>query len=107
MSACCCGKVFIECDKINHIAVENIAKVAKTIGAKVIHISTDYVFDGKSNKPYNEDDATAPQLVYGTTKLNGENALKEIIPDDFIIIRTAWCPLQSYLLCTHQRDLPA
>lgn len=78
------------CDKINHIAVENIGKVAKIIGARVIHISTDYVFDGKSNQPYNEDDATAPQSVYGTTKLNGENALKEIIPDDFIIIRTAW-----------------
>lgn len=78
------------CDKINHIAVENIGKAAKTIGAKVIHISTDYVFDGKSNQPYKEDYPTGPQSVYGTTKLEGENALKEIIPNDYIIIRTAW-----------------
>lgn len=78
------------CDKINHIAVSNIAEAAKTVNAKVIHISTDYVFDGTSCRPYIETDATNPQSVYGTTKLAGEQALSEILPDSHIIIRTAW-----------------
>lgn len=77
-------------DKINHIAVENLGKAARKTNAKVIHVSTDYVFDGKSCRPYMEDDKTNPQSVYGTTKLNGEKALAEILPNDHIIIRTAW-----------------
>ena len=77
-------------DKINHIAVENLGKAARKANAKVIHVSTDYVFDGKSCRPYMEDDKTNPQSVYGTTKLNGEKALAEILPNDHIIIRTAW-----------------
>ena len=77
-------------DNINHLAVENIGKAACKAKAKVIHISTDYVFDGTSCRPYSEDDNTNPQSVYGTTKLNGEKALAEIIPNDHIIIRTAW-----------------
>ncbi len=78
------------CDKINHIAVANIAKAAKQASAKVVHVSTDYVFDGMGCVPYTEDKATNPQSVYGTTKLAGENALAEILPQDYIIIRTAW-----------------
>ncbi len=78
------------CDKINHIAVENIAKAACKVNAKVIHISTDYVFDGKSYNPYNESDCTNPQSVYGMTKLKGEESLSKILPNDNIIIRTAW-----------------
>lgn len=77
-------------DKINHIAVENLGKAARKANAKVIHVSTDYVFDGKSCRPYMENDKTNPQSVYGTTKLNGEKALAEILPNDHIIIRTAW-----------------
>ena len=78
------------CDKINHIAVENLANAAKQAGAKVIHVSTDYVFDGTSCRPYLESDTTCPRSVYGTTKLAGECALAEILPDSHIIIRTAW-----------------
>jgi len=57
---------------------------------KLIHISTDYVFNGKNYMPYREDDATAPNGVYGQTKLDGENAILEIAPKGAIIIRTSW-----------------
>ena len=78
------------CNSINHIAVSNLAKVAKIANAKIIHISTDYVFDGTSCQPYTENNATCPKSVYGATKLAGENALAEIIPQSHIIIRTSW-----------------
>tara|TARA_B100000242_G_scaffold97139_1_gene66663 strand:+ start:2704 stop:3561 length:858 start_codon:yes stop_codon:yes gene_type:complete len=77
-------------DKINHIAVGNLAKTAKKKNIKLIHISTDYVFDGESQKPYNELDATNPQTTYGKTKLNGEKAIKKINPLNSVIIRTSW-----------------
>ena len=77
-------------NQINHIAVKQLAEVAKTQQAKLIHISTDYVFDGESDKPYIETDATNPINVYGKTKLAGERALKEIMPTNAIIIRTSW-----------------
>ena len=78
------------CNTINHIAVANLAQAAKTGNAKLIHISTDYVFDGTSCHPYTEDDKTCPQSIYGSTKLDGEKALAEILPNDHIIVRTAW-----------------
>jgi dTDP-4-dehydrorhamnose reductase len=77
-------------NQVNHLAVKQLAEVAKTQQAKLIHISTDYVFDGKSDKPYIEADETNPINVYGKTKLAGEQALKEIMPTDAIIIRTSW-----------------
>jgi dTDP-4-dehydrorhamnose reductase len=78
------------CTKINHLAVENIAKGAKSIGAKVMHVSTDYVYGGDSSTPYLESDDTEPKSVYGTTKLKGEMVLVDIIPENSIIIRTSW-----------------
>lgn len=75
---------------INMIAVKNIAQISKTLHLKVIHISTDYVFDGDSKIPYVESDVTNPQNVYGKTKLNGEEALVAINPKNTIIIRTSW-----------------
>ncbi|MEY8702412.1 dTDP-4-dehydrorhamnose reductase [Francisella philomiragia] len=77
-------------DKINHLAVANIAKIAKEYDIKLIHISTDYVFNGHNYRPYLEDDQTNPQGVYGATKLAGEQAILEINPKDSIIIRTSW-----------------
>jgi dTDP-4-dehydrorhamnose reductase len=77
-------------NQVNHIAVSQLAKIAKNQQAKLIHISTDYVFDGESEKPYIETDETNPINVYGRTKLAGEQALKEIMPTDAIIIRTSW-----------------
>ncbi len=77
-------------DEINHLAVEKIAKIAKKHKIKLIHISTDYVFEGKINRGLVESDKTNPKNVYGATKLNGEIALQKINPDNSIIIRTSW-----------------
>ena len=79
-----------QADRINHLAVKYLAEVAKANNIAIIHISTDYVFDGTNHKPYVETDATNPQSVYGQTKLDGENALREINPKNSIIIRTSW-----------------
>ena len=74
---------------VNAIAVGYLAKACKNHNAKFIHISTDYVFDGKGIKPFTENDQTNPVNFYGQTKLSGElNALKE--NEETIIIRTAW-----------------
>lgn len=75
--------------KINRDAVENIGIAAQTNNAKVIHVSTDYVFDGKGNRPYKETDLTNPQSVYGKSKKEGEDILLQTCPES-IIIRTAW-----------------
>lgn len=76
-------------DKINHKAVRYLAIAAKEADATLIHVSTDYVFDGSNNTPYIETDMTSPLGVYGITKLAGEDAIKEI-GCKHIIIRTAW-----------------
>ena len=76
------------CYLINKDAVQNLAEAA--FGkSKIIHISTDYVFDGTSNKPLWETDKTNPQSVYGKSKLDGEQILQQTSPES-IIIRTAW-----------------
>jgi len=74
---------------INATAVENLAKSATSIGALIVHISTDYVFDGKSYIPRNESDKTNPQSVYGRTKLAGEDAVRQYATKG-IILRTSW-----------------
>jgi len=77
-------------DAINHSAVANFAQITKDKNIKLIHISTDYVFDGTNNKPYVETDTPNPQSVYGKTKLDGELAMQQINPANSIIIRTSW-----------------
>lgn len=77
-------------DKINHLAVKYLAEVAKEHQCKLIHISTDYVFDGTHHIPYVETDVPNPKSVYGKTKLAGELALQKINPVNAIIIRTSW-----------------
>ena len=77
-------------DAINHLAVANFAKLSKENNIKLIHISSDYVFDGNSQKPYTETDTPNPQSVYGQTKLDGELAIQKINPANSIIIRTSW-----------------
>ena len=77
-------------DEVNHLAVRNLGLIAKKHHLKLIHISTDYVFDGNSEIPYKETDATNPQNAYGISKLNGEKVLLEINPKDSLIIRTSW-----------------
>jgi len=75
---------------INHLAVANLAQIAKDKSIKLVHISTDYVFDGTNHRPYLESDSPNPQSIYGQTKLDGELALQRINPTDAIIIRTSW-----------------
>lgn len=77
------------CAKINTDAVKNIAEVAADYGVKVIHVSTDYVFDGTAHAPYKESDKVNPISTYGTTKRKGEMVLLSMSPDA-VIIRTAW-----------------
>ena len=76
-------------DLINHRAVAILASAAAKYGATLIHISTDYVFDGRSCVPYKEDDATSPTGAYGRTKLAGERAVIES-GCRYLIFRTAW-----------------
>lgn len=78
-----------ECSLINTDAVKNLAVAADMLGAKIIHISTDYVFDGTNHRPYRESDKVNPISQYGTTKRKGETALLALAPES-IIIRTAW-----------------
>ncbi len=75
--------------KLNVDAVGNLAKACKKSGAKMIHISTDYVFNGKAHTPYKEHRTVCPQSVYGRTKAEGEKMLRTILPNA-IIVRTAW-----------------
>lgn len=77
-------------DAINHIGTKNIALAAKNVGAKMIYISTDYVFDGQGEEPWKPDDKNyAPLNVYGASKLAGELAVTEAL-DKFFIVRIAW-----------------
>lgn len=79
----------IVCLRINRDAVRNIGEVASAIGAKVIHISTDYVFDGTNSVPYLETDYTCPMSAYGRSKQAGELILRAVCKEA-IILRTAW-----------------
>ena len=80
----------INADLINRKAVKKLALVSQELNIKLIHISTDYVFDGKNFKPYCEEFQTNPQSIYGKTKLDGENEMRDINPKNSIIIRTSW-----------------
>lgn len=75
--------------QVNAYGTRNIAVAARHYGAKLIYISTDYVFDGKSRKPYNEFDAAHPINVYGKSKLAGEELVKALTTQ-FFIVRTSW-----------------
>ncbi len=75
--------------KVNAIGSAAVAAAAGRAGARIIAISTDYVFDGQADRPYDEFDPPAPQTVYGISKLAGEAAVRAHCPDH-TIIRTAW-----------------
>lgn len=79
-----------EAYKINTLAVRNLARISKERNLKLIHISTDYVFDGKNYKPYTETDITNPKSIYGKTKFLGEQEMIKMDLKDSIIIRTSW-----------------
>ena len=75
--------------KINALGPRNLAIVCEKIGAKLIQVSTDYVFNGNGISPYREDDMTSPNSIYGRSKLMGENFVKEFC-SKYFIVRTAW-----------------
>lgn len=74
---------------VNAAATENLARSASRTGALIVHVSTDYVFDGKAHMPYNESDLTNPQSAYGRSKLAGEEAVRQNASNG-LIIRTSW-----------------
>ncbi|MBU0823380.1 MAG: dTDP-4-dehydrorhamnose reductase [Alphaproteobacteria bacterium] len=73
-------------DRVNHLGVAHLAQAAQRSGARMVHISTDFVFDGMASHPYATDAPTAPLNVYGATKLAGERAAGH----NSLIIRTSW-----------------
>ncbi|WP_251551929.1 dTDP-4-dehydrorhamnose reductase [Neobacillus muris] len=75
--------------QINALGTKNLAKAAKQAGAKLMYISTDYVFDGTATEPYEVDEPTKPLGAYGRTKLAGEEFVREYL-EQFFIVRTAW-----------------
>ena len=97
-------------DRLNRGAAENLARAAEANGATLIHVSTDYVFDGTAHLPYTEDAPTAPLGVYGRTKLAGERAVAES-GCKYLTFRTAWLYseygnnfLKTMLRLTSERD---
>lgn len=84
-----CEKEVDKAYKINALGARNLAVAAQDIDAKIVHVSTDYVFSGDKYQPYTEFDQVLPQSVYGKTKLAGENFVKEFSSKHFIV-RTAW-----------------
>ena len=77
------------CSKVNVYGTENIAKACKKVDAKMIYISTDYVFDGQGDTPFEIDGNIKPLSVYGKTKYEGELKVKEIL-DKYFIVRISW-----------------
>jgi dTDP-4-dehydrorhamnose reductase len=77
-------------NQVNNIAVKKLAEICYENKSHLIHISTDYVFDGASNQPYRELDVTNPINIYGKTKLAGEKAVQDIMKNNATIIRTSW-----------------
>lgn len=76
--------------RVNGEAMETLAEACRSRNLKLIHLSTDYVFNGKNHRPYREDDPAAPVNVYGQTKWEGEEIIRTINPENAVIIRTSW-----------------
>lgn len=74
----------------NAVGPANLAVAAARQGARLIHVSTDYVFRGDADHPYEVDEPTSPRSAYGRTKLAGEQAVRELYPDGSYVVRTAW-----------------
>jgi dTDP-4-dehydrorhamnose reductase len=75
---------------VNELGVKYLAQACQKIGARILHISTDFVFDGTNTSPYQTDAEPNPLNVYGASKLAGDIALQEILPEASVIVRTAW-----------------
>ena len=77
-------------ERVNRVGPRNLGRAARQTGARLLQISTDYVFDGRATRPYCEDDPVGPLTAYGRSKLAGERAVREILPDAHLIVRTQW-----------------
>ncbi|MDE6243292.1 MAG: dTDP-4-dehydrorhamnose reductase [Muribaculaceae bacterium] len=77
-------------ERVNADAPANLARAAAENGARLIHISTDYVFSGENSRPWRESDEPSPRSAYGRTKLHGEQRVMELHPEGSVILRTAW-----------------
>lgn len=77
-------------ERANAMGPRHLAVAARETGARLLHISTDFVFDGRGPRPYRPDAATEPQSVYGRTKRDGERAVLQVLPETAVILRTAW-----------------
>ena len=75
---------------VNAVGPANLARAARDTGARLLHISSDYVFDGRARRPYREDDPVGPLSVYGRSKLAGEEAVRDMLPQAHLIVRTQW-----------------
>lgn len=84
-----CEKEWDNAYRINAVGARNLSLAAAKTGAKLVQVSTDYVFSGDTKRPYTEFDAVGPKGAYGATKLAGENFVKEFA-EDYFILRTAW-----------------
>ena len=93
-----CEKQPSMANRVNSAGPELVARACKRLGAKLIHVSTDYVFDGSKSRPYAEDDVPRPISVYGSTKLAGERAVLSTLPGS-IVARPAvlygWNPIET------------
>lgn len=76
--------------RVNGMGPRHLARAARACGARLVHISTDFVFDGRSSVPYAPNAPTAPLGAYGLTKLEGEQAIRELASDTSVVLRTAW-----------------
>src|SRR4051794_460554 len=79
-----------EAAEVNGSAPRVLARAAREYGARLVQVSTDYVFDGSARTPYSEDAPTSPASAYGRTKATGEQAVREELPDGHLLVRTAW-----------------
>ena len=84
-----CEKKMHKAFAINGEGTKNVAKGCRATGAKLIYISTDYIFDGEKGSPYDETDLPNPQNIYGESKLLGERYIEKLL-DDYLIVRTQW-----------------
>lgn len=75
---------------VNADGPANLAEACRACDARLVHVSTDYVFDGKSAEPYAPDHPVAPQSAYGRTKAAGEEAIRSFPPEGYLIVRTSW-----------------
>jgi dTDP-4-dehydrorhamnose reductase len=79
-----------EAFEINALGPRNLAMACASIGGRLVHVSTDYVFAGDAVTPYDEDSEPAPRTAYGRSKLAGEQAVRELLPHRSAVVRTAW-----------------